>query len=307
MFAKSPQKTKKSELLDEFLFEDEDPEQEIALSEKSEPIAEFLFEDEDPEQEIALPCVKRHRQAKKPVLIHQILHEDEHHLVINKPAGMGCIPDRRDLGRESLMEILRREVGESVTMVHRLDLETSGILLVAKHLEAMRFLSEQFQERTIQKEYIAYVSAYVPFEELTVDKPVGPVLRMGQTTIRRKGKDSMTVFRKERSFKGFTKLVCLPKTGRTHQIRIHLADMGLPIVCDTKYGGTMPLLSQIKRKYVRSKKREEMEETPLLSRIALHARRLTYVPFGSLEPLSLFCEEPEDLLRFQAKLEKFAS
>jgi len=275
---------------------------------KSEPIDEFLFEDEDPQQEEALPYAKPRHKAKKSVpLVHQILHEDEHHLVINKPAGMGCIPDRRDMGRDSLMDILRREVGESVTMVHRLDLETSGILLVAKHLEAMRFLSEQFQERTIQKEYIAFVSAYVPFEELTVDRPVGPVLRMGQTTIRRQGKDSMTVFRKERSFKGFTKLVCLPKTGRTHQIRIHLADMGLPIVCDTKYGGSMPLLSQIKRKYVRSKKREEMEETPLLSRIALHARRLTYVPFGSLEPLSLFCEEAEDLLRFQAKLEKFAS
>lgn len=238
---------------------------------------------------------------------HSVLYEDEHHLVLNKPAGMGCIPDRRDMGRESLMEILRREVGESVTMVHRLDLETSGIVLAAKHGEAMKFLSEQFQERTIRKEYVAYVSAYVPFEDLSVDKPVGPILRKGQTTIRRKGKDSLTVFKKERGFKGFTKLVCMPKTGRTHQIRIHLADMGLPIVCDSKYGGVFPLLSQIKRKYVRSKKREGMEESPLLKRIALHARRLTYIPFGSIEPMTHFCEEAEDLLKFQAKLEKFAS
>ena len=238
---------------------------------------------------------------------HEIIYEDEHHLVINKPAGMGCIPDRRDMGRESLMEILRREVGESVTMVHRLDVETSGIVLAAKHSDAMRFLSEQFQERTIRKEYVAFVGAYVPFEDLTVNKPVGPILRKGQTTIRRKGKDSMTVFHKERSFKGFTKLVCLPKTGRTHQIRIHLADMGLPIVCDTKYGGAAPLLSQIKRKYVRSKKKEGTEESPLLKRIALHARKLTYMPFGSLEPLSHFCEESEDIMKFQAKLEKFAS
>lgn len=238
---------------------------------------------------------------------HSILHEDDHHLVINKPAGLGCIPDRRDMGRESLMETLRREVGESVTMVHRLDLETSGIVLAAKHSEAMRFLSEQFQERTIRKEYVAFVAAFVPFEDLAVEKPVGPILRQGQTTIRRKGKDSLTVFEKERSFKGFTKLVCLPKTGRTHQIRIHLADMGMPIVCDTKYGGTFPLLSQIKRKYVRSKKKEGVEESPLLKRIALHARRLTYVPYGCIEPRTEFCEEADDLMKFQSKLEKFAS
>lgn len=246
------------------------------------------------------------RQRKQKSLKVEILHRDEHHMVVNKPAGMGCIPDRRDMGRQCLLEWVR-EIEPEATLVHRLDLETSGIVLVALHIDAMRHLSMQFQERSIKKEYLTFVSGYVGFEDITIDRPVGPILRQGETTIRRKGKSSITRFVKERSFRHYTRLNCFPSTGRTHQIRIHLSDMGLPIVADTKYGGEVPYLSKIKKKYIRSGKETRREESPLLDRVALHAKSLEYLPFEASELFKIECPEAPDLKKFTDKLEKYSS
>lgn len=243
---------------------------------------------------------KKTKQAK-----HEILFQDEHHLVVNKPAGMGCIPDRRDMGRKSLLEIVKEEY-EDATLVHRLDVTTSGIVLVALHKDAMRHLSMQFEERTVRKEYITFIQGFCAFEEVTISKPVGPILRLGATTIRRKGKDSVTEFKRLQNFKGYSKLLCYPHTGRTHQIRIHLSDMGLPIVADEKYGGKFPLLSEIKRNYQRTKRKGDSEERALLERVALHAKSITYHPFGSEEKKTILVDMPKDMKLFEEKLQKYA-
>lgn len=235
----------------------------------------------------------------------KILHRDEHHLVVDKPAGMGCLHDRRDMGRQNLIEVLKRD-HPTASLVHRLDIETSGLLLVALHRDALRHLSQQFMDRVIKKEYVTFVSSYVAFEEMTVKRPVGPILRKGHSTIRRKGKDAITHLIKERGFKGFTKLQCFPKTGRTHQIRIHLADMGLPIVGDHKYGGIYPYLSKIKRNYQKSRRHPDYGESPLIKRVALHAKSIEYIPFECEDTVKHECPEPKDFAQFTEKLEKFA-
>jgi RluA family pseudouridine synthase len=250
--------------------------------------------------------MKKDRISKKlGQLKYVILHEDEHHLVINKPAGMGCIPDRRDMGRKSLLEHLTEKY-PTARLVHRLDVTTSGVVLVALSTDSMRHLSEQFQNREVHKEYITFVNGFTAFEELTISKPVGPILRKGETTIRRKGKDSITHIKRLRNLKGYSKLSCAPQTGRTHQIRIHLSDMGLPIVADEKYGGQLPFLSKIKKNYNRSKRNDDRAESPLLTRVALHAANITYTPFQSDQTLTLSAEPPSDMLKFEEKLEKFA-
>lgn len=252
------------------------------------------------------PFMQKDRKTKKlEQLKYKIIHSDEHHLVIDKPAGMGCIPDRRDMGRKSLLEHLLVDY-PSARLVHRLDVMTSGVVLVALSTEAMRHLTSQFENRDVKKEYITFVSGFTAFEELTISKPVGPVLRKGETTTRRKGKDSVTQISRLRNFKGYSKLMCSPQTGRTHQIRIHLSDMGLPIVADEKYGGLYPLLSKIKKNYSRSKKQQERDETPLIERVALHAAQITYTPYKSDKTITMKAETPNDMLKFEEKLEKFA-
>lgn len=242
---------------------------------------------------------------------YEILFKDAHHLVVNKAAGVGCLSDRYDLGRVSLLELLRRDFPSAV-LVHRIDLETSGLVLAALSTEAMRWLSAQFEERRVKKEYIAFVSGFAAFGELTVNRPVDKPQKKYEsgsdapgfgTEKSRSAPEAVTSFRLLRNYRGFAKIHCLPKTGRLHQIRIHLSGLGLPVVCDSKYGGVTPMLSKIKKGYFKAAGREEV---PLLKRLALHAWKICYTPFGEDEARTQEAPLPRDLSSFEGKLERFA-
>mgnify|MGYP005812323875 CR=1 FL=1 len=201
-----------------------------------------------------------------------IVFENDDFLAINKPSGLLSVPDRE--GKEvSLKKLLQERYG-SIFVVHRLDRDTSGLILFAKNETAHRHLSMQFENRQTEKIYNGLVMGAPMEPSGSIDAPIAehPV-KPGLMVINRKGKESLTDYELLENFGKYAWMQFRIHTGRTHQIRIHLKNIGHPIACDILYGDGQPiLLSSIKSKFKLSK--NELEERPLLGRLALHATRL---------------------------------
>ncbi len=234
----------------------------------------------------------------------EILFENDQVVAVNKPAGLLSIPDRE--GKEvSLKQILQEKYGRILT-VHRLDRETSGVILFAREEETHKYLSELFESRNIEKYYLGIVSGTLPEKKKTIDAPImeHPV-KKGTMIVHQKGKPSVTDYEVKEEFGKLSLVEFRIHTGRTHQIRVHMKNEGHPIVCDELYGDPAPLkLSAFKKNYHLSKKEEE--ERPILGRLALHAWKLTLdLPSG--ERISLEAPLPKDmkaLLQQLAKLKR---
>ena len=204
-----------------------------------------------------------------------ILFEDDNIIVVDKPAPFLTIPDRFDKTIPSLLGILSAKRSE-IFINHRLDKETSGVILLSKNAEAHRHISLQFESRSVTKIYEAIVHG-MPIEEVgQIDLAISssPRGKRGMI-INFKGKPSSTKFRILRTWKHFSHLEIKTLTGRQHQIRVHMKAIGCPLVVDNLYGdGKAFYLSDIKRK-VRFKKEEQ--ERPLLKRMGLHAAKLKFM------------------------------
>ena len=203
-----------------------------------------------------------------------IIFENDHFIVLNKPSGLLSIPDR--FGKDvSLKSMLLEQYGAIFT-VHRLDKETSGIIVFAKAEVTHKFLSKQFESREVQKYYVGLVNGLLMCKEGNID--AGIMEHPGKATLmmtNKKGKPSSTDYKVLDEFGLFSWVEFEIHTGRTHQIRVHMKHIGNPIVCDPLYGDGNPvLLSSIKRKFKLSK--NELDERPILNRLALHSYRIKF-------------------------------
>ena len=203
-----------------------------------------------------------------------IIVETENWVAVNKPSGLLSIPDRE--GKEtSLKTLLKEKYGEIFT-VHRIDKDTSGLIIFAKNEAAHKHLSKQFEDRQTKKIYLGLVTGSPSIKTGRIDSPIAEhPAQNGTMIIHRKGKEALTDYEVLEDFSIYSLVRFQIHTGRTHQIRIHMKDIGHPIVCDVLYGDGKPILiSALKKKYNLS--RNELEERPILGRLALHAFQLAF-------------------------------
>ena len=227
----------------------------------------------------------------------EILYEDDDVLVANKPAGLAVEPERWKRDASCVSGALLQAAVESSAanqdpdetgtglldfrprLVHRLDKDTSGTLLVAKNLEAERSLRTAFDTGGIQKDYLALVEGEHPlpdgeWDEISAAIGLDPRKAGRMQVDEQEGKPSCTRVTVEQRFEGYTLMRCQPVTGRTHQIRVHLSWAGYPLMVDPSYGRRDTLLlSNIKRGY---RPKRGVSERPLIARLTLHARSIAW-------------------------------
>ena len=217
-----------------------------------------------------------------------VVDETEDYIVVDKPASLlthPTKPDQRTTLWKQLRELLAFEIanGGQISIVNRLDRETSGLVLVAKNANAARRFGLLMQDRSLQKEYLAIVWGWPDWETKVVDAPLDrqgkhqPSAIWLKQTIHPKGAKAITEFRVEQHFERsttmgnqFALIRAIPKTGRTHQIRVHLASLGHPIVGDKIYGPSEKLYLE----FIETGWTPKLERQLLLPRHALHSANL---------------------------------
>lgn len=247
---------------------------------------------------IRLPDAARAGPAPEDIPL-DVLYEDEHLAVVNKPPGMVVHPAKGHWSGTLAGAIQHRFGGVSGVggptrpgIVHRLDRDTSGVIVVARTDAAHMKLAAQFEGREVEKEYFAIIAGSPRLDRDLIDRPIGAhpyqrekmAIREDHSTVR----EAQTFYEVTERFDGFAALRVLPKTGRTHQIRVHLASVGCPILCDRLYGGRARLaLGELLRRWE--------DTTPVLERQALHAWRIRLAHPATGERMEFAAPLPADL------------
>ena len=230
-----------------------------------------------------------------------IIFENDDFVAINKPAGLLTIPDREQ-SEKSLKEILQDKYGTIFT-VHRLDKDTSGLVIFAKNEAVHKYFSKLFEDRKVEKYYLGVVIGSPVNTTGSIDAPITEHLQhKGTMTVHRSGKLSLTTYEVIDANKHYSLVSFQLHTGRTHQIRVHSKHIGHPLACDPLYGDGKPiLLSAIKKKFKLSKHDEE--ERPMIGRLALHSYKLNFDDING-KRIELVAEMPKEFSALMQQLKK---
>jgi len=245
--------------------------------------------------------VLRYDRAVPEDLPLDIIFEDDWIVVVNKPPDMVVHPCKGHQTGTLVNALLYRyerlsEAAELLRpgIVHRLDRDTSGVILVVKDQSVHDLISRQFRDREVHKEYVAVCEGTIEFDSDVIDAPLGrhPVSKEKMSVRSRQGKAARTTYEVVERVAGFTVVRCFPESGRTHQIRVHLQHIGHPIAADSLYGHRDAV-------YLSELTGEESypSEEPVLDRQALHARRLTIKHPVSGQEVTFEAEIPADMMR----------
>ena len=230
-----------------------------------------------------------------------IIFENDNFIAINKTSGLLTIPDREQT-EKSLKEYLIDKY-KNIFVVHRLDKDTSGLVLFAKNETTHKYLCKVFEERKVEKFYMGIVLGTMPQTKGIIDAPITEHLTLkGLMTIHRSGKESQTGYEVLDVTPNFSLVSFQLFTGRTHQIRVHAKNIGNPLACDVLYGDGKPLLlSNYKKNYKLSK--HDLEERPILDRLALHSYKLNFVDEHG-NNFALCAPAPKEFTAFINQLKK---
>jgi 23S rRNA pseudouridine955/2504/2580 synthase/23S rRNA pseudouridine1911/1915/1917 synthase len=242
----------------------------------------------------------------------EIIFEDNDILVINKPAGLLTIPDHWNKEKSCLRDVLsgyvRKSQGlEKIYVVHRLDKETSGVMIFAKNAESHRALNTAFENGEISKTYIALVAGHIQEEEGEIDAPISrKMIKGGRKFIdEKKGLPSRTRFRVLERFRHFTLVEARPETGRMHQIRLHFSHIGYPLAIDRKYHDRYKTAIYITDIKPNARIKREQEIRPIIHRLTLHALKISFHHPVSGENVTFEAPLPKDFKSLIQLLQKW--
>lgn len=236
--------------------------------------------------------------------LYKIIHYDDDIIVVDKASGVLSIPDRFDKNLPNLRMLLEEKFGR-IWVVHRLDKETSGIMVFARNADSHKDLNTQFEDQTVTKIYHAVVSGWIAEDEFEIDIPLlTDPSNKGKTIPSARGKEALTRIRVLERFSIATLIECDLVTGRHHQIRVHCSTIGNPLLVDDMYGTNEAFfLSHIKRRY-NLKKGEE--EKPIIDRLTLHSYSLLFDHPRTKERVEFIAPYPKDFSALLNVLRKYS-